>query len=603
MKQLTYITSFVKNNKWLVWLVVFGSTTWSLTMVKSGWVYDYGMGFWGPNGHDGIWHIAVIESLVRGSWGMPVFAGTQLQNYHIGFDLLVAIIHKITFIPVSTLYFQVLPVVLAVGIGIACYRFVFAWKKSKVAALWATFFVYFGSGLGWLVTYLRNGELGGESMFWSQQSVSTLINPPFALSLLLIFLGLERLVRIVNTKKNVFESVDAFLSFVKESIEKRKISFPQSQKVNLVVITFLFGLLIFVKVYAGLLILGGLLVAGMYETLIKRRGILILRIFVSVLVVSLLLFLPMNSASGSVIQWKPFWFLETMMQLSDRLNWPVFGDAGINYRLGNIWWKAIPAYIIAFIVFWYGNVGTRLFGEVYLAKRILNKTIDYMDVLLVSIIVAGILIPTFFVQSGTPWNTIQFMYYSLVFSGVFAGVAVSEILGNKRQPIQVLLGGMLVLLTIPTTYSTLMHHYLPARPPAKVSQEELNALRFLARQPEGVVLTYLYDADTARAAVSNPPRPLYLYESTAYVSALSKHDVYLEDEVNLNITGYDWPSRREMVEEFLHTNDINEARSFLSRNNISYIYWIKGQRALLGEEQLGIEKLFENEEVNVYRVN
>jgi hypothetical protein len=73
---------------WL--LILLGSLSWSLTMVKSGLKYSYGMGFWGPNGHDGIWHIALSESLARGSWQMPMFAGETIKNYHIGFDLILA---------------------------------------------------------------------------------------------------------------------------------------------------------------------------------------------------------------------------------------------------------------------------------------------------------------------------------------------------------------------------------------------------------------------------------------------------------------------------------------------------------------------------------
>ena len=104
-------------------------------------------------------------------------------------------------------------------------------------------------------------------------------------------------------------------------------------------------------------------------------------------------------------------------------------------------------------------------------------------------------------------------------------------------------------------------------------------------------------------AVANPPRPLYLYESTAYVSAFSGQPVYLEDEVNLDITGYDWGARREKVEEFLEARDQGLAKKFLKDNNISYIYWIKDQRAALSESELEIEKIFENKEVDIFRVN
>ena len=81
-------------NKPLLLLLIIGTLTWSITMVKSGWQYAFGLGFWGPNGHDGIWHLAIADSLARGSLGMPIFAGEQLKNYHIGFDLLLAAIRN-----------------------------------------------------------------------------------------------------------------------------------------------------------------------------------------------------------------------------------------------------------------------------------------------------------------------------------------------------------------------------------------------------------------------------------------------------------------------------------------------------------------------------
>ena len=84
----------LKRNSLAAILIVLGTISWSLTMVKSGLIYDYGMGFWGPNGHDGIWHIALVKSLLRGSLDMPVFAGEALKNYHIGFDFLLAGLSK-----------------------------------------------------------------------------------------------------------------------------------------------------------------------------------------------------------------------------------------------------------------------------------------------------------------------------------------------------------------------------------------------------------------------------------------------------------------------------------------------------------------------------
>jgi len=108
----------IKQNFLLILVLLSGTVVWSLTMFKSGLMYHFGLGFWGPNGHDGIWHIALINSLVKGSWDIPVMSGELLKNYHIGFDLLVAILNKITFIPVNILYFQLLPIIIAFLIGV-----------------------------------------------------------------------------------------------------------------------------------------------------------------------------------------------------------------------------------------------------------------------------------------------------------------------------------------------------------------------------------------------------------------------------------------------------------------------------------------------------
>lgn len=516
-------------------LIFLGAVSWSLVMVKSGWLYPFGLGFWGPNGHDGVWHIALAESLARGSWDMPTFAGEAIKNYHVGFDLLLAFLYKITFIPINNLYFQILPPVFAFVIGLLVYEFIWNWRKSKGEALWAVFFAYFGGSLGWIL-----GK--GESTFWSQQAISTLINPPFALSLILILLGLIFLLK----KKFLW-------------------------------VILCFGVLIQVKVYAGLLVLGALLVSKNFK------------VFLGSLLLSLLLFLPFNKNPQGLLVFQPFWFLETMMGLSDRVGWAKFGEAMVNYKMGGVWPKGILAYLVAFVIFIAGNFGTRL---IFLFKKI---KFDSINSFVYAIIGAGIVIPMFFLQKGTPWNTIQFMYYSLFFSGILAGIALSH---ATRY---VLLAT--ILLTIPTTIITLKDVYIPSRPPAMLSVGELEALNFLKDQPDGIVLTYPFDKVKAKEAESNPPRPLYLYESTAYVSAYSGKSVFLEDEVNLDITGYPWRERRVEIESWYEESDQTKAREFLSKNNIKYIYWLKDQRAYLGEIQLRIEKIYENKEVDIYQID
>ena len=120
-------------DKALILIIFLGSLSWVLTMVKSGLVYSYGMGFWGPNGHDGVWHLALIESLAKGSRAMPVFPGEVIKNYHIGFDLILATLYRLTGVSPVNLYFQIIPPLLALSIGILTYKFVYEWTNSKKA--------------------------------------------------------------------------------------------------------------------------------------------------------------------------------------------------------------------------------------------------------------------------------------------------------------------------------------------------------------------------------------------------------------------------------------------------------------------------------------
>lgn len=566
----------LKENLNLLLLIIFSSFVWSLTMIKSGLIYSFGMGFWGPNGHDGVWHLALINSLAWGSFDMPTFAGEIIKNYHLGFDLIVALLSKVPFLSSTLLYFQIIPVLLAFGIGFLTYKFVLSWRKDQKEAFWATFFVYFGGSFGWIITLLKSHEIGGESLFWSQQAISTLINPPFALSLILLLLGLTFLLHYLRVERKNF--------------------------IFLLLTSFCFGILIQIKAYAGVLVLGSFLVLGIFNFL-KEKDFKILKVFLLSALISFVIFLPLLQNASKTLVFKPFWFLETMMGLSDRLGWEKFYSAMMNYRLGNIWIKAIPAYLVAFGIFVLGNLGTRIIGISLLIKSFWKKEIkiDYIFLILILIAGGGIVFPTFFLQTGTPWNTIQFFYYTLFVLGILSGVGITKI-NCKKKVLQYLLGILLILLTIPTTVGTL-RHYLPSRPPAKISLEELEALDFLKDQPAGVVLTYPYDAIKAKEAEANPPRPLYLYESTAYVSAFSYKNAYLEDEVNLDITGFNWRERREKALNFYDSLNIEKTRFFLTENKIKYIYWLKGQRAKLGETQLGLTRIFENNEVDIYSVN
>lgn len=571
---------FASRKFFIFLLILVGSVSWSLTMVKSGLVYSYGAGFWGPNGHDGVWHIALINRLAKGSLEMPIFAGQQIKNYHLFYDAFLALIHKITNIPAVTLYFQIFPPFLSFLVGFLTYKFVLLWRKSEIQAFWAVFFVYFGGSWGWIVTLVRDKDIGGESVFWSQQAISTLINPPYALSLIFILLGL-----LLFKKLNERFSIPHFLFTI-----------------------LIFGVLIQIKAYAGILTLAGLFTVGIwYSSLfffrIKQDTLSLCSdrvkawaVFFGSLLVALLLFFPTNRSAGGLLVFNPFWFPETMVSFPDRFYWPTLASAISSYKSGGNFIKLIPAEILALAIFWFGNLGTRVLKELLVLRWIGSwKKLDSIQVFILTIIISGIVLPLLFIQKGNPWNTIQFLYYSLFFSGILAGIFLGEIIERKKWGMAI--GVLVLFLSIPSAWSTL-RHYLPGRPPSAIPAYELKALDFLKEQADGIVLTYPFDPELRKNW--QPPKPLWVYETTSYVVAFSEKNVFLEDEMNLEITGYDWRPRREASDSFFKTQDQNYAINFLKTNEIGYIYLVNNQDLPVGD--LDVEKIYDQGSIRIYRV-
>ena len=580
---LIFVFFYSRKNFVLGFLLLIGSITISLPLVKSGWLYPYGMGFWGPNGHDGIWHLSLIEHFSR-SWNFtsPVLSGTQLSNYHFLFDIFSAIINRLTpFWSASTLYFQILPPTLAVLLGVTVYRFTRKWTQSKLSAYLALLLVYFGGGWGWVITWIRDQTLGGESMFWSTQAISTLINPPFALSVIILLLGLNLLItyQFKPNKKLVF------------------------------IITILFGLLFQTKAYAGILLLSSLAIISLIEILQKSfKQAHLYKIWIGASVLTIITALPLLNLSQKAFIFQPLWFPHTMLQFNDRLSWTKLAQARQAYWATNNIIKGLTAELVALTIFIGGNLGIRIIGVLYIFKKINSwikskSSINYLDLVLILITLEAIIIPLVFVQTGTAWNTIQFFYYAMIFMALFSAKVIGSWLERiNKKPLRVTIFIILFLFNLPTTIGTLKQ-YLPYRAPARIPYEELSALEKLRQQPPGTVLTYPFN----QVKVSNyeAPKPLAYYASTAYVSAMSGHPVYLEDEINLELISAEagWKTRKDLVQNLFMTLNDQTVNQFLDQNQVKYLYLLKGQNLNLHPDQLKFEKFFDNGLVTVYKRN
>jgi hypothetical protein len=535
-----------KNQK-IIFLIIFVICLFIqvIPVIRSGLNYNYGIGFWGPNGHDGIWHLSLINHINNPlKIDMPVFAGETLKNYHPFFDILIAYLSKITFIDSSIWLFQIFPLISA---SLFLYiSFLLGQKitKSFFGGLTLMILNTVNNSFGWIVTLIRSGSFDGESLFWAMQSPSNQLNPPYMLSILLLLV----LIYLLNNDK------------------------PKKIFIFLILI-----LLPIIKVYSAV---PAFIIFFFY--VLKNKKYLVT--FILSLIFAALLFFQYNSTSGSLVKFQPFWFINSMIESSDRLYLPKI--ANIRYTLeasGKIGPRLIVYYLTTFSIFIIGNFAFRLIAFKQIIK---NKA------LLFSIFICT-LVPVLFIQKGTSWNTIQFLYYALFLANIPLTVFFSQ---HKKIATFIIIISFLPLIgSFP--------NWLGKIPPTSVSGNEISALNFLKKQSPGTVLCYPYDA-YLKKTLNITPLPIYAYETTSYVAAYSHQLSFLEDEMNLENSGYDWRQRRQDSIDFFTQKNQYIDRGFLVNNQIDYLYLPKIylSKNLEFSPQMSLEQIFENPEIIIYRV-
>ena len=537
-----------------------------LATALSGLKYSFGYGFWNAHGHDAIWHLAVSNQTLKSFPPLnPVYSGYKLVGYHWGYDLLLQLVHIITKIPSINLYFQIFPIFITTLIAL----FSFKLKKTKLSGLLFVFLNFFAGSFGYIVTLIKDGKIGGESIFWSMQSISTLINPPYALSLVILLSALyywQKNQSNLSTLKAIFLGI--FL-----------------------------GLTTIIKIYAAVIVGLAFSLLFIYQTIrhLKQAGSTFWICF-SMTTTSVLLLYLIGLGNTSLI-FKPFWFINSLVDSYDKLYLPKISAFRFNISQTSLnikWIVLLLIQLLFFIVFLLGNLGARIYALLSVTKKVKSKKTTHLDSLFLFASIIAILIPTLFIQSGTAWNSIQFFYYFLIIANFYFADYLEILLINKRY----LLFAVIIIFTLPTTISTI-RSFIGFPPPSALPNSEIKALQFLQDQPSGMVLTYPYDAHQTKP---DTPIPLSVYQTTAYVSAFSQKISFLEDYVNLSITGFDWQQRLAQVNQFFKDDNQYQQVGFLLNNNIDYIYLNQADQTINPKISHQLETIYRQDDITIYKV-
>lgn len=556
----------VFNLKTLIILIVFtlGIIGQLAIIAPSGTYQSRNLVFWSAHGHDGPWHIALVEEMKKGyPFENPIFAGAKLTNYHFFSDILPTMVSLYT--PISDLdsYFRLFPFIYSLFLGASVYFLTKKLTNSFSASIWAVIFTYFAGSFGYLI-----GK--GESVFWATQIQSSSGNPPQIISNFLFLTGIYYV-----------------LVFLEQTSKRQKAKYFLISLVILAVISSF-------KIYAGFVLLLTLAIVGTWNLIFKKD----FRLFVLALIsgiAALAIYLPNSANSASFLIYEPWWYIRTMIVEPSRLNLLDWELRRQTYIVENNWKRVIWLEGMGFLIFFFGNLGMRFIGLwEYLKTNLIFKTA----------IVISIVMPLLFLQKGVASNTAQFLQYFILLFGILSGIAMSKLANSKIKTI--VIGTAVIILMVPTQLTLLKDFYVSEgslrQPFTRVSSLELEALEHIKKNTEET------------AVILTPPYNQYLNQKkqipeiwdwfdTSYVSAFSARRTYFDDYEQVDIMGYDYKPRLKSKELIFNEKDTNKVKEALLSTNVDLIYFPKDLKPQVKLDEIGLTLFYENSNVEVWKVN
>lgn len=567
--------SLTSKKRLLILTIVFtfGVIGQMLIIAPSGINLNGDLIFWSSHGHDGLWHLSLMQEYQKGyPLQNPVFAGEKLVNYHFFSDIAPADFNRYFKLPSLDLYFRFFPLLYSILLGSLAYILGKKMGGSFSAGFWTVVFTFFAGSFGYIATYLQNKSIGGESIFWASQPQSSIGNPPQIAAFIIVLAFLYLFTTLIEEKSKMLFSICVIFA----------------------------GSLAVFKIYAAIVVLISLGLVGVWQ-LIKSGKIHILALSIISASLSTLLYFPNASNTGSFLIFEPWWFIRTMIVAPNKLNWIDLELKRQTYMAEGNFKRVIQIEVTGFLIFFFGNLGMRFLGLFYFAKILKNLFNNYLHMLIATICLVSLISPLLFLQKGVATNTIQFLQYFLLIFGILAALTVDDIF-NRIKPVflKLLLALLIVLLSAPTQLALIQSFY-NRQPFTKISSGELSALQFLRESGEksSVILTPPYN----KYLELNDPIPnIWDWSDTAYISALTNKRIYLGDTEQVDIMGYDLKKRLITQEEIFKQEDPKIFSQEIKNLKVDYLYFPIILKPKVNLSQTPLSKVFSNSVVEIWKI-
>lgn len=498
-----------------------------------------------------IYHLGMTYSLTQ---HIPPFEAEMSQtfvtNYHYWSNLLMAELIRVFHLPLLHAEFQYAAPLISLELGLLAIIFSELLALGKQFTRWLLFFLYFGGDLLYLLQFiitrhidLRLGPLENGAAF--------LENPPRAFAIVVFLAGVLVMIRWMQ-KKDFFTTV---------------------------LLAFVFGSLIGLKVYIGIFVLSGLFFLAVYYFFKKDFfGVLL---FLLSFFTTLVVYLPVNSGAGGLF-FTGFWRFEEF------ISQPLLGLSNLNvamqiYQAHHNWIKIALYEVLFFILYTVGIFGTKLiaFMQNRQSLRMFPKEIN---IFFISALVVNFFIGLFFQQNSGGSNSFNFLVSVYIFGSLYTALACTWLLRRTAKTLQGVFIMLIIASNIPrifytetTTLSTLIDSK-----GAFVDENNLSAMAYIRNHTEQSAIV--------------------LSNASWYLVFIAQRPVFLGDSGILESHSVDTALRKKERVEILTSNYSVKVKELIRENNITYLY-LTSSTKLPNRTSEFLTQVFNNQTIKILRVN
>lgn len=553
--------SFFRNLDWIVaFLIILGIGIQLSSVWFNGVYLREGLFFCCGNLPDSILHTALTSQIVK---NFPPFEpgmyGEIVRNYHYWGNLIIGELIRVFHLPLIQTQNQYAMLLISALLGLSSVVFGQISGLGRNFYRWLVFFLYFGGDLIFLLVSAMRREINFQ-MSSIEDGVKFLVNPPRAISIVILFVGLSLF--LVWLKKKNF-SLGLLTVFVLTST----IGF---------------------KVYTGFFVLIGLFGLLIFFAIRKKFQFSIL-FFIAILISGIIYF-PVNKDAGGLYFTGLSLFQNFIVQpwmMLDRL------ELARRVYMDNRSWLRVAQYEVIFATIFIVTVfGTKLLGLLQTRKS-LSRLPTELHIFLISGIVVSAILGLFFQQYTGGANTFNFLVSVFIIGSIYTALACSYWVSKLHRYIKIPLIILIVILTVirvsQTAYVNIQS--IQTKRGFNIDNNELNGIQYLRDKTETDSLI-LVDYRAFKIDMESP-----------YISFLADRPMFLSGfKESLTTHGVDFSHRKKVADTILTSHSPKEIRENLLEHKIDYIYLSLINNTLATEAAQFSNVVFQNQRIRILRI-